>query len=151
MLDIHIDDFCKDSAVTLKLLYDAFPCNSDLLVEQIIGPDELDDFGLHSRRHQACLAAMLWLADEGLIRFGGLIQQEGIDQAVLTNAAFSLLSSASRLDLRETETAAIAPPASQDHGIHFVSQIDHLIPTRSSQKLRNLMLHFFSNHAKSQT
>ena len=68
MLDIHIDDFCKDSALSLKILYDAFPCNSDLLVDQIIGPDELDDFGLHSRRHQACLATMLWLADEGLIR-----------------------------------------------------------------------------------
>jgi hypothetical protein len=150
MLDIHIDDFCKDSALTLKLLYDAFPCNSDLLVEQIIGPDDLDDFGLHSRRHQACLAAMLWLADEGLIRYGGLIQQEGIDQATLTNAGFSLLSSASRLDLRDTETSAIVPPASQDHGIHFISQIDHLITTRSSHKLRTLMLHFFSKHAETQ-
>jgi hypothetical protein len=151
MLDIHIDDFCKDSAVMLKLLYDAFPCNSDLLVEQIIGPDELDDFGLHSRRHQACLAAMLWLADEGLIRYGGLIQQDGIDQVILTNPAFSLLSSASQLDLREVGKDDILPANSQDQRFHFIGQIDYLIPTRSSHNLRTLMLHFFRKYAETQT
>ncbi|MBV1872295.1 MAG: hypothetical protein KUG83_07080 [Gammaproteobacteria bacterium] len=151
MLDIHIDDFCKDSALSLKILYDAFPCNSDLLVDQIIGPDELDDFGLHSRRHQACLATMLWLADEGLIRYGGLIQQDGVDQAVLTNAAFSLLSSPSQVELIETDDASIQLPTAQEEGLHFASQITGLIPTQSSQKIRTLMLCFFAKHSESQT
>ena len=151
MLDIHIDDFCKDSALIFKLLYDAFPCNSDLLVEQIIGPDELDDFGLHSRRHQACLAAMIWLKDEGLIRFGGMIQQEGVDQAILTNAAFALLSSVSELNLLSSETTSITPSYSQEHDMFFISQIEQLIPTRSSQKLRSLMMHLFSKYAASQS
>ena len=150
MLDIHIDDFCKDSALTLKLLYDAFPRNSDLLVDQIIGPDELDDFGLHSCRHQACLATMLWLADEGLIRYGGLIQQEGIDQVVLTNAAFSLLCSASQLDFIEESDASTPLPLEKNKGLHFASQITQLIPTQSSHKIRTLMLCFFNKHSESQ-
>ncbi|MBA3980198.1 MAG: hypothetical protein C0462_06295 [Alcanivorax sp.] len=99
MADIHIDDFCRDAARILLSLYNSFPRPQAVYVEDISGPDEPDEVGLHSRRYMACLGAMLWLADEGFLRYDNLIYQDGIDQAVLTNKAFVLLSAASDLQL----------------------------------------------------
>ncbi len=84
MADLNILDFYKDTALTLMSLQRVFPRKMDLFVEDLIGPDEVDEFGLHTKRHEACLGAMLWLADEGYIRFATTIRQEGIDQVVLT-------------------------------------------------------------------
>ena len=95
MADIHIDDFCRDVALVLVTLYNAFPRRYTVYVEDIIGPDEPDEVGLHSTRHQACLGAMLWLAEEGYIRYESLVYRDGIDQAVLSNKAFVILSAAS--------------------------------------------------------
>ncbi|MCC5887126.1 MAG: hypothetical protein JJT88_11905 [Gammaproteobacteria bacterium] len=93
MSDLHIDDFCKDIALVLNQLYLMFPRKSSLFVEDISGPDEPDEYGLHSARHMACLSAMLWLAEEGYIRFEDTIRQEAVDQVVLGGRMFSLLSS----------------------------------------------------------
>jgi len=91
MADIHIEDFYKDCARILLQLYMAFPRRSSVFVEDIAGPDTPDEFGLHSKRHMACLGAMLWLADEGLLRYESTISQDAIDQAVLTEAGFLAL------------------------------------------------------------
>ena len=58
-------------------------------MEDIIA-DEVDDVGLHSSRHMACLGAMMWLAEEGWLRYEATIFQEGIEQAILTNKAVVL-------------------------------------------------------------
>lgn len=103
MADLHIDDFYRDCAMVLHQLYQAFPRKATVFVEDIIGHDEPDEFGMHSRRHHACFAAMLWLADEGHLRYESVIRQEAIDQAVLTGSMFALLCGA-------PSTAADATP-----------------------------------------
>lgn len=96
MADIHIDDFYKDTARILLQLYNAFPRKASVFVEDIAGPDQPDEFGLHSKRHMACFGAMLWLSEEGFIRYVDTIRQEAIDQAILTQQSFVRLSSLSR-------------------------------------------------------
>lgn len=92
MADIHIADFHKDVAKTFCQLYTGFPRKLTVFVEDISGPDTPDEFGLHSTRHQACFATLLWLADEGYIRYESTIRQEAIDQVTLTHRGFTLLS-----------------------------------------------------------
>ncbi len=84
MSDLHIDDFFKDVARILLRLYASFPRPTQLFVEEIIGPDKPDEFGLHSNRHMACFSTMLWLAAEGYLRYEASIRQEVLDQVVLT-------------------------------------------------------------------
>lgn len=93
MADIHIEEFYKDAAVALVQLYGAFPRRVNLFVEDIAGPDEPDEFGLHSKRHMACFGTLLWLSEEGYLRYVDTIRQDALDQAVLTQKAFVRLSS----------------------------------------------------------
>lgn len=95
MSGINIDDFCKDAARALLVLYRAFPRPLTLYVEDLCGPDQPDEFGMHSNRHMACFAALLWLAEEGLLRYTDTIRQEAVDQAVLTGRCFTLLATPS--------------------------------------------------------
>ncbi|MZR61649.1 hypothetical protein [Alcanivorax sp. DP30] len=97
MSHLHIDDFSHDVARILMQAYMRFPSPGALYVEDVIGPTEVDDVGLHSSRHMACLGAMIWLADEGFIRYEATIFHEGLEQAVLTNKAFVLLTALSEL------------------------------------------------------
>ncbi|GAA0840401.1 hypothetical protein GCM10009113_05410 [Marinobacter szutsaonensis] len=92
MADIHVEEFYKDVAIALVQLYGVFPRRANLFVEDIAGPDEPDEFGLHSKRHMACFGALLWLEEEGLLRYVDTIRQEALDQAVLTRDAFIRLS-----------------------------------------------------------
>jgi hypothetical protein len=102
--DLHIDDFCKDIALVLNQLYLMFPRKASLFVEDISGPDEADEYGLHSARHMACLSAILWLAEEGYIRFEDTIRQEAVDQVVLGGRMFSLLTAvAAQVSTSETD------------------------------------------------
>ncbi|MGB2248948.1 MAG: hypothetical protein ACPH3N_14825 [Alcanivorax sediminis] len=103
MSHLHIDDFSHDVARILMQAYMSFPRPGALYVEDIIGPTEVDDVGLHSSRHMACLGAMLWLAEEGFIRYQATIFQEGLEQVVLSNKAFVLLTSLSELRLDNTD------------------------------------------------
>ncbi|MHB0849974.1 hypothetical protein [Stutzerimonas nitrititolerans] len=91
-MDLQIEDFYKDVAGGLLMLYQAFPRKTALYVEDLIGHEEPDEFGLPSKRHQSCLGALLWLAEEGYVRFESTIQFQAIDQAVLTEKAFLRLT-----------------------------------------------------------
>jgi len=93
MADIHIADFYKDAARVLVQLYNSFPRRVMVFVEDIAGPDTPDEFGLHSPRHQACLATLLWLAQSGYVSYETLMRQEAMDQATLTQRGFTLLAS----------------------------------------------------------
>lgn len=92
-MDLHIDDFYRDAAAGLLALYQAFPRKIALYVEDLIGREEPDEFGLPSKRHQGCLGALLWLADEGYLRFETTIRFEALDQAVLSEKGFLRLTS----------------------------------------------------------
>ena len=110
MADIHVEEFYKDVAIALVQLYMSFPRRVNLFVEDIAGPDEPDEFGLHSKRHMACFGALLWLSEEGLLRYVDTIRQEALDQAVLTREAFVRLSApAPQALLRELSAASNAP------------------------------------------
>lgn len=91
MLDVHIDDFYKDCAVVLLLGFRQFPRPQTLFIEDISGPDDVDEFGLHSTRHQSAFGAVLWLKDEGFIRFTEMDGQKSVDEFVLSSKAFSRL------------------------------------------------------------
>ncbi|MDF1642446.1 hypothetical protein [Thalassolituus oleivorans] len=91
MLDVHIDEFFNDCTVALLMGLQSFPAAKTLFVEDIAGPDDMDEFGLHSARHIAALGALCWLKDEGFVRFGAMDRQESVDNFVLTSKAFSRL------------------------------------------------------------
>ncbi len=142
MADIHIDDFCRDTALVLLQLYNGFPLKKSVFVEDISGPDEPDEVGLHSRRHMACLGAMVWLAEENYIRFDSLIYQDGVDQAVLTNRAFILLSAASDIHLEEPDPDLPRTLASEK--LTLVEQIRAALRSGNSERLSTIMRFFFS-------
>ena len=112
MADIHIDDFYKDAATIFVRLYNSFPRKTILYVDDICGADNPDEFGLPSERFLAGFSAMLWLADQGYIQFAEPIRQEALDQAVLSEKAFVLLSSRSDFTF---ESDFVFEKAQDDH------------------------------------
>lgn len=93
MNDLHLDDFRKDAAITLLRLYNNFPREHSLYVAEICAEETTDEFGLPSKRHEACQAAMLWLARHRLMDYGQIVSDEGIELAVLTPLGLQLLLS----------------------------------------------------------
>ena len=94
MADINIENFYRHIAVALNLLYSNFPSKFALYVDEIAGIDEPDEYGLHSPRYTSGFFALLWLEEEGYMRFVDTIREDGVDQACLTHKAFLKLSAA---------------------------------------------------------
>jgi hypothetical protein len=92
MADLNVENFYRDIAEILNILYASFPTRTAVYVEDIAGVDQLDEYGLHSARHLAGFYAMLWLEEEGFVRYVNTIRQDGIDQAALTHKGFKKLS-----------------------------------------------------------
>lgn len=92
MFDLHIEEFFIDCFAVLSQLYQSFPSARAVFVEDISGPDNPDEYGVHSKRFQACFGAMLWLEKEGYLVYETTIRQEAIDQACLTSKGLLLLS-----------------------------------------------------------
>ncbi|MEM1435862.1 MAG: hypothetical protein AAGG11_17510 [Pseudomonadota bacterium] len=126
--DINIDEFFRDAARALLSLYDAFPRPIILYVEDLNGPDETDEFGLHSPRHLACYEALLWLGAEGYLRFADAIKQEALDQAVLSERAFLMLNRR-------------PPDSDQRH----LTRLRDALKARSSTQLETAMLAFMES------
>ena len=135
MSNIHIDDFYKDTALILTRLFSQFPRRYALYVEDICGPDDPDEYGLHSDRFMACFSTMLWLAEEGYLRYENTIRQEAVDMAVLTHRAFVLLMSRSNLSLgdpEEDEPDDDLPPSVQASAMSHIAQLRKALKTGSS-------------------
>lgn len=150
MADLHIEEFYKDTAIALVQLYGTFPRRVNLFVEDIAGPDDPDDFGLHSKRHMACFSALLWLAEEGLLRYVDTIRQEALDQAVLTQKAFTRLSAPANPETRPAQAAEPDPslPAAvrEDLSSH-IHLIRDALKSRSSARISGVMQAvFFRDH-----
>lgn len=141
MADIHIDDFYKDVALIWLRLYSQFPRKIILYVDDICGPDEPDEFGLHSERWLACFSAMIWLAEQGYLRFDQPIRQEAIDQAVLTEAGFLMLSSRSALNLGEPEPEISLPPSVIEESHSNIMQLRRVLKTGSSIMIGQCVRH----------
>ena len=93
MADLHIDDFYKDVAKILIRLYNSFPNKVTLYVDEITGEVEQDEFGLYSERYLSALSSMIWLGENHYLQYDSCIKQEALDQTVLTEKGFLLLSS----------------------------------------------------------
>lgn len=98
MHDLHIGDFYRDAAKILISLYKRFPVKNALYIEDISGQDTPDEFGLHSPRHMACFSTAIWLAEEGYFRYRDTIQQEALDDVVLTQEAFLFFAAKTEAD-----------------------------------------------------
>lgn len=138
MTGINVDDFCKDAARALLVLYRAFPRPHSLFVEDLCGPDRVDEFGMHSDRHLACFSALLWLAEEGLLRYVDTVRQEAVDQAVLTGPAFTLLSTPAP-GYRPPHAEAL-PDSVRREQQTYLHRLERALEERSSSSVRTAVL-----------
>jgi len=147
MADIHIDDFYRDVAKILIRLYGMFPRKTTLYVEDISGPDEPDEFGLHHPRFQACFSTMVWLAEHGYLVFEDTIRQEAMDQVVLSQKAFLVLTAQSDLSLAQAtgEDSSVPPSVAQDIQTN-VSQLRAALREGSSILIKNSVSYLLSHH-----
>ena len=144
MADLHIDDFYRDVATIFLGLYAVFPRKTILYVEDICGPDEPDEFGLHHPRFEAGFSAMVWLAEHGYMNFQETIRAEALDQAVLSQKAFLLLSSRSELGLVAPAEHDAVPPSVLDHTLTNISQLRSALREGCSIKLRKCVAYLLS-------
>jgi hypothetical protein len=149
MADIHIDDFCRDAAQVILHLYSAFPRRASVYVADIAGEDEPDDVGLHSDRHMACLGTILWLAEEGYLRYEAMVYQDGVDQAVLSGRSFTLLSSLSQF--RYAAPSPALPEAVAIEKMTLIEQIRAAVRSRESRKTTAIMRYFLSTPSSTAT
>lgn len=141
MADLHIDEFCRDTAKTLVQLYNRFPQKTIVYVEDIAGADTPDEFGLHSPRFMAGFHTLLWLEETGYITFKQTIRQEAIEDATLSHGAFLFLTGPTDETLQTLLAAAPADAV-------LNTRIDCLKDTlshRSSDVLSQLVLNFMAS------
>lgn len=147
MADLHIEDFYRDAALIFLRLYKAFPRKLILYVDDVYGPDDPDDFGLHSDRHMGCFSTMIWLAEQGYIQFDTTIRQEALDQAVLTQRGFLMLSSRSEMHfggVDEDETDL--PPSVMEASRTSVAQLRHVLKEGSSIMIKQCVHRLLSDN-----
>lgn len=142
MTDINVDDFFKDAARALSVLYGIFPRRHTLFVEDIYATEEPDEFGLHSERYQACFGTLVWLGEENYLRYTEAIRTEAIDQAILTGRAFTLLSSPAGT-FENTGSNGLPELVRVEQSTH-IYRIKLALKNRSSIELRRAMLGFMS-------
>ncbi len=137
MTGIHIDDFFADATHTLASLFSVFPRPITIFAEDICGPDEPDEFGMHSNRYQSCFATLLWLGEEGYIRFEDTIRHDAVDQAVLTGRCVAALL---RPVLSSTDAAedidSDLPPSIQAEHASLIHHMEQALKSRSSSAIR---------------
>ncbi|MFT5082784.1 MAG: hypothetical protein ACI9Y1_000817 [Lentisphaeria bacterium] len=145
--DLHIDDFCKDTAKILIALYKRFPSKSTIFVEDISGPDEPDEFGLHNPRFEACFAAMLWLKETDYITFNQTIRQEAIEEATLSHRSFSMLSA---LEIESGNLHDLNFNPDSPRVIRRIDCLKNTLKTGTSEHIKKLTLSYFSLSRKFQ-
>ena len=134
-MDLQIDDFYKDAAAGMLLLYQSFPRKIGLYVEDLIGREEPDEFGLPTPRHQSCLGTLLWLAEEGYIRFDSTIGYDALDQATLSEKGFLRLSRGLPHAIAEGEPV---PPSVRRVQATLAYQLREALSSRQSERVVRL-------------
>ena len=159
MSDLHIDDFCRDTAKVLTLLYKQFPQKIILYVEDICGPDSPDEFGLHAPRFVAAFNTVLWLQESDYLNFSDTVRQEAFQDVTLSHRAFTFLSSLDEqaTNLLHSSGAAITDTDNSDPAN---TQIQPLLPptlptrinvirdtlaNRSSEALKQLVMQYLQD------
>ena len=140
MADLHIEEFFADGARILVSLYRIFPRPITLFVEDIAGPDEPDEYGVHSHRHQACFATMLFLHNEGFVDYAETIRSEALDQASLSGKALSLLLSPLPDAIHEVAESSDALPASvQAEQATAIYQLNQAVQDNDKSTITKIM------------
>lgn len=137
MSDLHIDDFYKDAAIALHRLYASFPRRATIFVDDIAGPVTTDEFGVPGERFLACFGTLLWLADEGYLRYADTIRTEAVDQAVLTGRCFSALTAHVPYDV--PGDPALPASVRDDHGTR-IHRLRAALDSGSSTQVRAVMI-----------
>lgn len=140
MADLHIEDFYQDVSGILLGLFNSFPRPTTLFVSDLVGELEPDAFGVPAPRHQACFSAMLWLAEEGFLRYTDVIRQEAIDQCCLTERAFVRLATPIKALHDDT-----LPPTIARQRATLAQQLRDARASASSIQLANVVQHCFQN------
>lgn len=143
MSGINIDEFYADAAQILVSLYGVFPRPVNLFAEDICGEDEPDEYGLHSTRYQACFATMVWLGEEGYIRYENTMRQDAVDQAVLSGKCFAALVSPAPPDadeLAEAREEPDLPPSVKAEHASIVYHLQKALKRRSSVAIRQAFM-----------
>ena len=141
-MDLQIDDFYKDAAAGMLLLYQSFPRKIGLYVEDLIGREEPDEFGLPTPRHQSCLGTLLWLAEEGYIRFDSTIGYDALDQATLSEKGFLRLSRGLPHAIAEGEPL---PPSVRRVQATLAYQLREALSSRQSERVVRLTRQLFTS------
>jgi hypothetical protein len=141
-MDLQIDDFYKDAAAGMLLLYQSFPRKIGLYVEDLIGREEPDEFGLPTPRHQSCLGTLLWLAEEGYIRFDSTIGYDALDQATLSEKGFLRLSRGLPHAIAEGEPV---PPSVRRVQATLAHQLREALSSRQSERVVRLTRQLFTS------
>ncbi|MCB1843122.1 MAG: hypothetical protein KDI09_09195 [Halioglobus sp.] len=144
MADLHIEDFYRDVGRIFQHLYAVFPRKSVLYVEDISGPDEPDEFGLHHPRFQACFSTMLWLAEHHYLMFESSIGQEALDQVTLTQKTFLLLAARSDLQLAAPPGEPPHSPSVSDYASSNIAQLRQALKSASSIQVRKCVTYLLS-------
>ena len=140
MAGIHIDEFYADAAHALVSLYNVFPRPVTLFAEDICGADEPDEYGVHSHRFLACFATMVWLAEEGYIRYEDTIRQEAIDQAVLSGRCYSALLTPRDNTTGGDKVNTTLPPSIQADQATIIYQLENALKSKSSREIQMAFL-----------
>ncbi|GAB5449726.1 MAG: hypothetical protein Hals2KO_00540 [Halioglobus sp.] len=146
MADLHIEDFYRDVAGIFLQLYRSFPRKVILYVEDVSGPDQPDEFGLHNPRFDACFSTMIWLAEHDYLRFDDVIGREALDQAVLTQRSFLLLTSRSELHLNDCEASDV-PPSVEEELHSNIAQLRAAVHSASSIRIRQCVTYLLAHSA----
>ena len=142
MAGLHIDDFYADATQIIVSLYGVFPRPVTLFAEDICGPDEPDEYGVHCHRHLACFATFLWLGEEGYLRYKDTIRQDAIDQVVLSGKCFTaLLSQDSHLITGSDENIVkLLPPSVAADQATLVFHLEMALKSKSSNNVKNAFM-----------
>jgi hypothetical protein len=145
MADIHIDDFYRDVATIFLRLYAIFPRKSTLYVEDICGPDQPDEFGLHHPRFQAGFSAIVWLAEHGYLNFQETIRAEALDQVVLSQKTFLLLTSRSSLEPLTSAEGDALPPSVLEQTSSNIAQLRSALREGSSIRMQECVSYLLAH------
>lgn len=139
-MDLHIDDFYRDCALGLVMLYQSFPRPVTLYMDDMVGVLPPDEVGLPHPRQQHCLSTLLWLASEGYLRHLGTLGYEALDQAELTEKAFVRLANSTH---PFNDLPADTPASIRRASGSMAQQLRRHLQERNSEALISVMQHFF--------
>ena len=127
-------------------------------MDDVVRIDTPDEYGLHSPTYTAGFFAMIWLGEEGFLRFTDTIHQDGVDQACLTSKAFLRLTAPANpvyvepegeqkvVSLHGGERTDPLPPSIVEERSLVINQLRGALRARSSIEITKVVSHILQPH-----